>query len=103
MISIATTVVTKHFEGLEAGSEEPYKDIDALIWSCAFRERVERYGDQVYMFSDYFVKNWEHIQRYSEKDFLDGLCEFDPFLVDPDYKQKIQKINPPMSPAEFEK
>jgi hypothetical protein len=34
---------------------------------------------------------------------FNGLIEFDAYLVDPKYKQKIQAINPPLSKEEFEK
>lgn len=65
-------------------------------------EKVERYGDEVYILSEYLVKNWENIQKMEEKDFLDGVCELDPFLYDPDFIEKIKTINPPLGSEEFE-
>lgn len=43
------------------------------------------------------------IQQYDEKDLMNGLIEFDAYVVDPKYKQIIQSINPPLSKEEFEK
>ena len=37
-----------------------------------------------------------------EKDFLDGMCELDPFLYDPDFVEKIKAINPPLDAKTFE-
>ena len=43
------------------------------------------------------------MQRHSLEDFLDGIVEFDPFLIRPRYRQLIEAVNPPLSSAEFEK
>lgn len=43
------------------------------------------------------------MQRHSEEDLMNGIIEFDPYLIDPEYRAKIEKVNPPLSPAEFEK
>ena len=61
-----------------------------------FREKVERYSPEVYLFSEYLLKNYEHLRNYSEMDLFDCICEFDPFLVEPGYEQKIQAINLPL-------
>ena len=37
------------------------------------------------------------------EDLLNAVPEFDVFLIDPNYKQKIEKVNPPLSVEEFEK
>jgi hypothetical protein len=39
------------------------------------------------------------MQRHSEEDLMNGIIEFDPFLIDPYYRVKIEKVNPPLSPA----
>ncbi len=80
-------------------SDSPYKGIDALVWSIAFAEKVHRYADEVYLFGEYLVKNFEHMQRHTYEDLIDGIVEFDPYLIDPRYRQKIEAINPPL-PAE---
>lgn len=46
---------------------------------------------------EYLIKNYQMIQNYTENDFLNGLVEFDAYLVDPKYKQLIQQVNPPLS------
>jgi len=52
---------------------------------------------------EYLIKNYRMIQQYDEKDLMNGLIEFDAYVVDPKYKQIIQSINPPLSKEEFEK
>jgi hypothetical protein len=50
---------------------------------------------------EYIMKNYQMIQNYSEADFFNGIVEFDAYLMDPRYKEKIQAINPPLSKEEF--
>lgn len=38
------------------------------------------------MFSEYLVKNHDFFQTFTEEDLLDGMCEFDCYLIDPDHK-----------------
>jgi hypothetical protein len=54
------------------------------------------------MFSDYLVKNFNFFQTFSEEDLVDAMAEFDCYLIDPDHKQIIQEINPPLPEEEFE-
>lgn len=43
----------RHFNNLYI--EDPYQKIDALVWSSIFFEKVERYSDEVYLMSEYFI------------------------------------------------
>lgn len=38
------------------------------------------------------------MKNFSEDDIFNGICEFDCYLMDPDYKEKILEINPPLLP-----
>ena len=40
-----------HFYGYKETKADPYKQIDALVWSIIFLEKVERYSDEVYRMS----------------------------------------------------
>ncbi len=90
-------VLRFHFTKSNITKDNPYKGIDALVWSILFFEKVDRYGDEVYLMGEYLIKNYQMIQNYNEQDIINGLIEFDPYLVDPKYKQVIQAINPPLS------
>lgn len=37
------------------------------------------------------------MKNFDEEDFANGVCEFDCYLLDPDYKSKIMSINPQIS------
>jgi hypothetical protein len=37
------------------------------------------------------------MQRHSQEDIFNGIIEFDPYLVHPNYRQIIEKVNPPLS------
>lgn len=41
------------------------------------------------------------IQQYNEQELMNGLIEFDAYVLDPRYKEIIQSINPPLSKEEF--
>jgi hypothetical protein len=43
------------------------------------------------------------MQRHTYEDLANGIVEFDPYLVDANYRQKIEAISPPLSAAEFDK
>lgn len=90
-------VLRFHFSISNITKDNPYKGIDALVWSILFFEKVNRYGDEVYLMGEYLVKNYQMMQHYNEQELLDGLIEFDAYLVDSKYKEKIQAINPPLS------
>ena len=75
-----------HFIASDITKNNYYKGIDALVWSTLFFEKVNRYGDEVYLLSEYLIKNYRMIQNYNEEDLLNGLIEFDAYVVDPRYK-----------------
>lgn len=54
---------TYHFNMAGFSRDNLYKGIDALVWSNVFMQKVERYSDIVYRFSEYFVKNYLKIQN----------------------------------------
>lgn len=60
-----------------------------MVWSIAFAEKVHRYSEEVYLFSDYLVNNFKHMERHTLEDFVNGVVEFDPFLVRPRYRELI--------------
>lgn len=103
MLETNSNILELHFHRSELTRDNPYNGIDALVWSIAFAEKVPRYSDEVYLFSEYLVKNFQHMQQHSYEDLLDGVVEFDPFLVDPRYRQKIEAVSPPLSAAEFQR
>ena len=79
-----------HFNRSDITKNNPYKGIDAMVWSIVFAEKVHRYADEVYLFGDYLVQNIEHLERHSLENILDGIIEFDPYLIRPNYKTIIQ-------------
>lgn len=48
---IARNNLNFHFNGFEITSKNPYFSIDALVWSIILNEKVERFSDEVYLFS----------------------------------------------------
>lgn len=38
------------------------------------------------------------MQRHTYNDIVNGIIEFDPYLIDNHYRSKIEAINPPLSP-----
>lgn len=74
-----------------------------MVWSIAFAEKVHRYSEEVYLFSEYLIKNFQNMKHHTEWHMLNGILQFDPYLVQPKYREKIEKINPPLSAVQFEK
>jgi hypothetical protein len=72
-MKIQANSLNMHFKGYENTKKNPYYAIDALVWCVAFREKVERYGPEVYMFSEYLIQNYNHIKKFSELDFMNGM------------------------------
>ena len=99
MLDTNSTLLEVHFNRAKLTKDNPYKGIDSLVWTIAFAEKVERYSDEVYNFSEYLVQNVQHINSHTEQQLLDGIVEFDCYLVDPKCRQKIEAVNPPLSPA----
>ena len=51
---------------------------------------------------DYFIKHYNYIQTLSYEDIEKSAIEWNPFRVEPNYKDRILKYNPPLTPEEFE-
>lgn len=65
MLETNNTILELHFHRSDLTKDNPYKGIDALVWSIAFAEKVHRYADEVYLFGEYLVRNFEHLQRHT--------------------------------------
>lgn len=59
-------VLRFHFAISNITKDNPYKGIDALVWSILFFEKVNRYGDEVYLMGEYLIKNYQMMQNYTE-------------------------------------
>lgn len=94
---------TYHFNMAGFSRDNLYKGIDALVWSNVFMQKVERYSEIVYKFSEYLVKNYQKIQNEPIENINRCMIEFDIYLEEPGYKEKIEKINPRVPKEEFEK
>ena len=103
MLEMNSNILEMHFNRSHITKDNLYKGIDAMVWSIAFAEKIHRYADEVYIFSDYLIQNFKHMQQHTQEDIFNGIIEFDPYLINLNYRQIIEKVNPPLSPAEFEK
>lgn len=65
MLEMNNTILELHFNRSEMTKDNPYRGIDAMVWSIAFAEKVHRYSDEVYLFSDYLVQNFKHMERHT--------------------------------------
>lgn len=99
MLEMNGAILELHFNRSSLTKDNPYKGIDAMVWSIAFAEKVHRYADEVYLFGDYLIQNYYHLKQHSFEHILNGIVEFDPFLVRPNYRALIEQVNPPLSPA----
>ena len=39
------------------------------------------------------------MQQHTQEDIFNGIIEFDPYLINSNYREIIEKVNPPLSPA----
>lgn len=101
MMKLNLNVLSYHFG--EAGPSDKYQRIDALVWSTVFLEKVERYSDEVYMFSEYAVRMHQFVRELPLRHLMQGMVEFDAAVGDYDFVSKIQRVNPPLSREEFER
>lgn len=92
----------KHFYSDPKTSMNPYYKLDALVWSSIFFEKVERYSDQVYMVSEYFMQHFKYLHTLTLEDFMNGQIDFDIYRTSLDFKEKIQAYNKPLTEEEFE-
>jgi len=65
MLEMNSNILDMHFNISELTKNSPYRAIDAMVWSIAFAEKVHRYSDEVYLFSEYLVQNFIHLQHHS--------------------------------------
>ena len=87
---------TYHFNMAGFSRHNKYKGVDALVWSNVFLQKVERYSDVVYSFSEYLIKSYEKIQN-TPLEVLDScMFEFDVHILEPGFKERIIAENPPL-------
>lgn len=103
MMEMNNNILEMHFNRSTITKDNLYKGIDAMVWSIAFAQKIHRYADQVYIFADYLIQNFKHMQQHTQDDIFNGIIEFDPYLINSNYREIIEKVNPPLSPAQFEK
>lgn len=83
--------------------DNPYYKLDALVWSCIFHEKVPRYSDKVYRMCEYFVQHYNYLKSLSFVDIEQGNIDWCAYRVPFNFKDKVIKVNPPLSEEEFEK
>ena len=59
IIRMNNNAFSYHFNYNPKTKDNPYIKIDALVWAIVYAEKVERYADEVYLFSEYIIKNYE--------------------------------------------
>lgn len=50
-----------HFNKNEKSKSNPYYQIDSLVWSTIYFEKVPRYSNLVYLTSEYMIKQYEYV------------------------------------------
>lgn len=85
-IQLSTLLMDLHFNKSVQTSQNPYLSIDAFVWSLILCEKIDRYNDKVYQFSEYIVQNYWHMKRHNLSDLMEGIAEFDVFLIEPKYQ-----------------
>ena len=73
------------------------------MWSCIYHEKVPRYSDKVYKMSEYFASHFQYIKSLSYSDLEKSIIDWSAYRVPFNYREKLVKVNPPISPEEFEK
>ncbi len=73
MLEMNSNILEMHFNRSDLTRGNPYKGIDAMVWSIAFAEKVHRYADEVYLFADYLIQNFNHMQHHSQEDIFNGI------------------------------
>lgn len=86
-----------HFRNNVFTVANPMQRIDALVWSVVFLEKCDRYDNRVYLISSYLLETRELLKRYTLDDLKDMRIAFSPFVVPVDYRQQIEKVNPPLT------
>lgn len=93
----------EHFKKVPRTSQNPEFKIDALAWTAIYHEKVDRYSPEVYLMGEYMVKHYQYFQTLSLDDIKKGKFHFDVFRCSLDFQEKLTKINPPLTPEQFEK
>eukprot|EP01017_Pseudomicrothorax_dubius_P041819 TRINITY_DN6744_c0_g1_i2.p1 TRINITY_DN6744_c0_g1~~TRINITY_DN6744_c0_g1_i2.p1 ORF type:complete len:580 (-),score=146.87 TRINITY_DN6744_c0_g1_i2:150-1889(-) len=93
----------RHFVKNPVTAATPLYKLDALIWSTVFFEKVTRYAPEVYLMAQYIYQQMRYLDSLPLEAFLDADIDWDVFRIPIDYKSAIAKLNPPLSPEEYEK
>lgn len=83
--------------------EDPYYKLDALVWSSIYHEKVPRYSEKVYKMAEYFIQHYNYLKTLSFTEVEQCAIEWCAYRVPFNYKNKLIKVNPPLSEEEFEK
>lgn len=92
-----------HFFINSKSVENFYYKLDALVWTSIYHEKVPRYSDKVYRMSEYFAQHYLYLKTLSFEDIEKNLVEWSAYRVPINFKDRIVRINPPLSEEEFEK
>lgn len=92
-----------HFYINSKSVDNPIYKLDALVWSCIFHEKVPRYSDKVYKMAEYFLQHYAYLKSLSYEDIEQGNIDWCSYKVPFNYKDRLIKVNPPLSEEEFEK
>lgn len=84
VLRLNLNVFDYHFNKSPVTKENPYVKIDGLIWSTVFLEKVDRYSEEVYLFSEYAVKSYQMMKEMTEEQFMTCMVEFDAYIGDYD-------------------
>jgi len=83
--------------------DNPYYKLDALVWSCIFHEKVPRYSDKVYRMSEYFMQHYQYLKTLQFTDIEQCNIDWSAYRIPFNFRNKLMKVNPPLSEEEFEK
>lgn len=83
--------------------DNPYYKLDALVWSCIYHEKVPRYSDKIYKMSEYFMQHYLYLKTLSFEDIEQASIDWCAYRMPFNFKNKLIKVNPPLSEEEFEK
>lgn len=75
-----------HFNKSPLSKDNPYVKIDGLVWSTVFLEKVERYGEEVYLFGEYAVKTYQMLKEMPIEQLNNCIVDFDAYVADYNYK-----------------
>lgn len=92
-----------HFFINAKSAENPYYKLDALVWSCIYHEKVPRYSDKVYKMAEYLMQHYNYLKTLSFQDIEQCKVDWCAYRVPFNYRNRLIKVNPPLSEEEFEK